>query len=44
MVGRSVKDGGVRGKVEVVEVVGSLGEELWEGEIVELGNIGKEDL
>ena len=37
------KHAALTGKVELVELVATLGQELSEGEILQLGNIGKED-
>ena len=43
MLATSLKHAALTGKVELVELVASLGQELSEGEILQLGNIGKED-
>ena len=39
----SLKHSSLTGKVELVELVATLGQELSEGEILQLGHIGKED-
>ena len=43
MLATSLKHAALTGKVELVELVATLGQELSEGEILQLGNIGKED-
>lgn len=43
MLATSLKHAALTGKVELVELVASLGQELSEGEILQLGNTGKED-
>lgn len=43
MLATSLKHAALTGKVELVKLVASLGQELSEGEILQLGNIGKED-
>ena len=43
MLATSLKHAALTGKVVLVELVATLGQELSEGEILQLGNIGKED-
>lgn len=43
MLATSLKHAALTGKVELVELVATLGQELSEGEILQLGNIGKEE-
>lgn len=43
MLATSLKHAALTGRVELVELVATLGQALSEGEILQLGNIGKED-